>query len=72
MLTAFIENIDENASNFLLPTPSEGDSNGIKIKIYLFSKPQMLEIHIFKKTLVQDVIRHVITLYKNNKAFSEE
>jgi hypothetical protein len=56
----------------LLPTPSEGDPNGIKIKIYMFSSPKMVEIYIFRKTSVSDVIRHVMTLYRNNKELSDE
>ena len=59
--------MDDIGSNFLLPTPSEGDSNAIKIKIYMFKTPKMLEIYIFKKTIVADVIKHILTLCRKNK-----
>ena len=71
-MSDFIENIDENGSNFLLATPSEGDNKGIKIKVYLFSTPKMIEIFIYKKTQVTDVIKHIITLYTKDKELSNE
>lgn len=53
--------------DFLLPTPSEGDIKGIKIRIYLFSTPKFININIYKKSLVGEVVKHVMTLYRKDK-----
>ena len=72
MLTTFIDNAKSSEQDFLLPTPQEGDTaNGIKIKIYLFSTPKFMCIHILKSSKVADVIRHIMTLYQKDKLLSE-
>jgi hypothetical protein len=43
----------------------------MKTKIYFFSTPLFIEIHISKKHMVNDVIRHIMTLYKKDARLSK-
>lgn len=56
----------------MLNTPNEKDPNSIKTKIYFFSTSRFIEIHISKKDLVFDVIRHIITLYLKDPELSND
>lgn len=56
--------------SWLLISPPDKDPNSIKITIYFFSTPTSIQIHISKKHLVSDVIKHIITLYKNDPSLS--
>jgi len=38
----------------------------------LFSTPKCLQIYIYRRSLVQDVIRHIITLYTKDPLFQAE
>lgn len=71
LLTSFIDNSNESELDFLLPTPSDGDNNSIRIKIFLFSTPKFLCIHINRGSKVGDVIRHIMTLYQKDKLLSD-
>ena len=67
-----IDATKDSANDFLLPTPSEGDSSAITLKVYLFSTPKCLQLYIYRKSLVQDVIKHVMTLYSKDPLLSAE
>lgn len=54
-----------------MPPPSNSDPNSIKTKIYFFSTPKFIEIHISKKNNVNDVIKHVLTLYQKDRELAQ-
>jgi hypothetical protein len=70
LLSTYIDNTNDSSADFLLPTPSEDDPAAIKIKIYMFSTPKFMQIYIYKKSSVADVIRHIMTLYSKDKLLS--
>ncbi len=70
MLTTMIDASKESANDFLLPTPSDGDSSAITVKVFLFSTPKCITVYIYKKSLVQDLIRHILTLYSKDPLLS--
>ncbi|CDW71590.1 UNKNOWN [Stylonychia lemnae] len=72
LLTTIIDNNNENSHDFLLPTPSTGDSKAISIKIYLFTTPKFIQIYIYRKSQVQDVIRHIMTMYSKDQILSKD
>jgi hypothetical protein len=43
----------------------------MKTKIFFFSTPLFIEIHISRKHIVNDVIRHIMTLYKRDQRLSK-
>lgn len=63
VLSECLMNNKDTEFDFLLPVPSENDLNSIRVKVFLLQTPQHLELHIAKKSLVNDVIRHIMTLY---------
>ena len=70
-LSDFIVNSRESESDFLLTQPSDNDPNCIKIKIWFFSEPKGIDIQISKKNKVDDVIKHIMTLYQRNPALAD-
>lgn len=73
MLSSLLDDEPNSATkrdDFLLPTPSEGDNKGIKIRVYLFSTPKFMNINIFKKAKVDEAIKHLMTLFRKDKLLS--
>lgn len=70
MMSRFIsqQNTDRE-SDFLIPSPPD-NSLSIKIKIYFFSTPNHIEIHVAKKNSISDIIRHIMTLYQKEPEFN--
>lgn len=57
--------LDEN--HFMLSVPDHNNPHGIKIKVYLFGTKECVPLHISSKEKVVDVIRHLITVTKNEQ-----
>lgn len=47
----------------MIAPPSEDDRYSIKIRVYLLESPEYLDIHVSVKNTVDEVIRHMMTLY---------
>lgn len=67
-----IDDVKDSSNDFLLPTPAQGDPNAISIKVYLFGTPKLMQIYIYRKSMVLDVIRHIMTLYSKDALLSAE
>lgn len=57
-------------NDFIIAPPADSDPSSVKTRIYFFSTPKFIEIQISKKNKVEDVIKHIITLYKRNSDLS--
>jgi hypothetical protein len=55
----------------LLPEPPESDPNRQKLTVYLFGTPSKLEIVISKQHRIQDVIKHIMTVYIMAPTFAQ-
>lgn len=71
LLSDFIGNSKKFDYGFMLHPPADKDPNSIKTKIYFFSTPKFLEIHVSRKNIVSDVIRHILTMYQRNDSLSK-
>ncbi len=56
----------------MLPVLDEKDPLYLKTKIYFFGTADNIEIYISKKNNVEDVIKHIITLYMKNPSLSKK
>lgn len=72
MLTALLDCTEDQEGDFLLPTPSDDDPLAVKIKIYLFGTSNFLQLNISKVSKVENVIRHIMTVYKKDKPLVEK
>lgn len=67
ILSQELKNVTLDENHFILPAPDASDPNGIKVKVYLFGTKEWVPIHISSKNKVVDVIRHLITVTKNEQ-----
>jgi len=65
MLSAAMEN--SSSSDFVLQRPEPNSRYYLKCQIYFFDEPQSLKIEVGYNELTRDVIKHIMTLYRNNK-----
>jgi hypothetical protein len=70
MMSKFISQNIDLENDFLIPAPHDNNSLSIKIKIYFFSTPNHIKIHVTKKNIISDIIRHIMTLYQKEPEFS--
>jgi hypothetical protein len=68
-LSETLEKQDPN--DFVLRPPLKSSPNYLKCKIYFFNTPKFLEIEISQHDLAHDVVRHIITLYKQQEIMKD-
>lgn len=66
-----IDNGIGSDTDFLISPPVEGSRDRITLKIFFFGQPKSLTIDVSKKSEVNDVIRHIMTLYKRDKSLMQ-
>ncbi len=68
----FVEKSKNMENEFLIPAPNDTDPQSIKIKIYFFSTPSNIEVHVSKKSIIGDLIKHIMTLYTKNEEINKK
>lgn len=56
---------------YLIAPPPEDSTHFVKTKIYFFDSPLSMEIKISQKNFADQVIKHIMTLYKRTKELSD-
>ena len=65
MMATAMENTTQN--DFVLQKPEKNSRYYLKCEIFFFDEPRSLKIEVGYNELTRDVIKHIMTLYRNNK-----
>ena len=68
LISSMLSNAMENtsSSDFVLQRPEPKSRYYLKCQIFFFDEPRSLTIEVGYNELTRDVIKHIMTLYRNN------